>query len=111
MKRLICGAGTALVLGLMAGNAAAYQAYQLYHNKWAIECKDGSLHGYSGSAAGLSTVGPALCEKHGGVVGPSGGGGAATTAGSANSADLRASPAAGNAAPAKIKKARPVQVR
>ena len=32
MKRLVCGAGMALVLGLMAGNTMAFQAYQLYHN-------------------------------------------------------------------------------
>lgn len=35
--------------------------------KYAIECEDGSMHSYSGSSEGLSTIGPALCEGHGGA--------------------------------------------
>lgn len=110
MKRLVCGAGMALVLGLMAGNTMAFQAYQLYHNKWAILCNDGSVHSYSGSAQGLSTVGPALCEKHGGVVGPTGGAGVQQGK-PANASGLMAAPAGGSASALKIKKARPVHIQ
>ena len=64
-----------LLLGLFYGSQAfAWNAYHLYNKDgtdiWAIECVDGTLHSYSGSSSGLSTVGPELCKNHGGVAGP-----------------------------------------
>ncbi len=59
---------------LFSSQLQAFNAYYLYNKNgtdiWAIECADGTLHSYAGSAGGLSTVGPALCEGHGGVMNP-----------------------------------------
>ncbi len=62
----------ALILGLgavTAPSAMAYKVYQLEDKYYAIVCADGQIFSYSGGAGGLSTVGPALCETHGGVAG------------------------------------------
>ncbi len=62
----------ALMLGLgavAAPSAMAYKVYQLEDKYYAIVCADGQIFSYSGGAGGLSTVGPALCEKHGGLAG------------------------------------------
>jgi hypothetical protein len=60
-----------MILAFSSGQAMAWSAYYLEPGLWAIRCNDGTLHSYSGSGNGLPTVGPALCEDHGGVVGPS----------------------------------------
>jgi len=74
--------GRSLFLSLLFGflfstHAFAWNAYHLYnkdgHDIWAIECADGTLHSYAGSSSGLSTVGPALCEGHGGIANPNDG--------------------------------------
>ncbi len=59
---------TATLLGSVS--AHAWTAYHLGKNKWAIECANGQMFSYSGSSAGLDTVGPALCP--GGLTGPGG---------------------------------------
>lgn len=67
----------ALMLSLgavTAPSAMAYKVYQLEDKYYAIVCADGQIFSYSGGAGGLSTVGPALCEKHGGVAGGGGDG-------------------------------------
>jgi|GEM_PF-5278629 len=61
----LCSAGLAVAC---TGPAAAWVSYQLGDNYYAIRCADGTLHSYSGSSAGLSVVGPALCDGHGGLV-------------------------------------------
>ena len=66
---LTIGVGT-----LTAPSAMAYTVYQLEEDYYAIVCTDGQIFSYSGSAGGLSTVGPALCEGHGGIAGGNGGG-------------------------------------
>ncbi|ANV87342.1 hypothetical protein [Picosynechococcus sp. PCC 7117] len=66
----------AMALSLMPQSALAWNAYHLYNKDgrdiWAIECADGTLHSYAGSSSGLGTVGPALCEDHGGIANPGG---------------------------------------
>jgi len=59
-----------MILAFCSGQAMAWEAYRLYEEKWAIECEDGTIHSYSGGSEGLSEVGPALCQGHGGVAGP-----------------------------------------
>lgn len=68
------------VTGLMAQAVFAYKTYLLEENYYAIVCTDGQIFSYSGSSSGLSTVGPALCEGHGGIVAGGGGGVTATKA-------------------------------
>lgn len=65
-----------LVAGIAAAlpvPALAWKAYHLEGNLWAIRCNDNTLWSYSGSSAGLGTVGPALCDGHGGIAGGGGG--------------------------------------
>jgi hypothetical protein len=63
-----------LLTQIFSFSAHAFNAYHLYNKDgrdvWAIECADGTLHSYAGSSAGLSIVGPALCEGHGGMAEP-----------------------------------------
>lgn len=65
-----------MALSLVPQSVLAWNAYHLYNKGgtdiWAIECADGTLHSYAGSSNGLNTVGPALCEDHGGIAHPGG---------------------------------------
>lgn len=62
-----------MLLAFCSGQVMAWEAHKVGEKKYAIECEDGTMHSYSGSSEGLSVVGPALCEGHGGVAGPNGG--------------------------------------
>jgi len=59
-----------MLLAFCSGQVMAWEAHKVGEKKYAIECEDGTMHSYSGSSEGLSEVGPALCEGHGGVAGP-----------------------------------------
>ena len=51
-----------MLLSFLAGaKAIAWSATYLGGNNWAIICANGTAWSYSGSSAGLDTVGPALC--------------------------------------------------
>lgn len=66
-KNLMKKATLAAIILIPTAQAFAWQAYEVRPGKWAIECNDGSMWSYSGSAAGLDIVGPALCAGHGGL--------------------------------------------
>ena len=72
--------------GLVAAPSPANAAdiYLLEDGLYAIICEDGHIFSYEGSEGGLSTVVPALCENHGGVVGGGGDGGIRPVAASAD---------------------------
>ena len=53
----------------LSSKAWAWSAISLGGGNWAIICANGSAWSYSGSSAGLDTVGPALCP--GGLAAPS----------------------------------------
>jgi hypothetical protein len=74
-RLFFAGAMAGAVLAASATPALSWKAYELESGLYAIRCADNTLHSYSGSASGLSTVGPALCEGHGGIAGPGGGSG------------------------------------
>ena len=60
-----------IILSLTAvfsSGAWAWSAMYLGGQNWAIICANGTSHSYSGSSAGLDTVGPALCP--GGIADP-----------------------------------------
>jgi hypothetical protein len=63
-----------LLLFGAAGFAKAADVYHLEDNLYAIICVDGQIFSYQGSEDGLTIVVPALCEGHGGVANPGGGG-------------------------------------
>jgi hypothetical protein len=65
---------TLSVTALLAPAASAYTVYLLKKDYYAIVCADGQIFSYSGGPAGIGTVGPALCNGHGGIAGGSGGG-------------------------------------
>jgi len=71
MKKFI---SVLFLTALFSSQAYAWNAYHLYNKDgtdiWAVECADGSLFSYAGSSGGLSIVGPALCEGHGGIANP-----------------------------------------
>jgi hypothetical protein len=60
-RLLTVGVFSTLFLLLSVGEAFAWTATYLGGNKWAITCAGGNAYSYSGSSAGLDTVGPALC--------------------------------------------------
>jgi hypothetical protein len=62
-----------LSLGL-ASVVRAADIYLLQVGLYAIICEDGQIFSYQGSQDGLDIVVPALCEGHGGVANPGGGG-------------------------------------
>ncbi|TQM89639.1 hypothetical protein [Roseinatronobacter monicus] len=62
--------------GLLVSPAYAWKSYHLEDNLYAIVCDNGYIFSYQGSSDGLSTVGPALCEKHDHASSGSAGGGA-----------------------------------
>lgn len=75
VKTQICAAFTLLFAAtLYTQSATAYTVYQLDQDYYAIVCEDGQIFSYSGGSGGLSIVGPALCEGHGGIAGGGGGG-------------------------------------
>lgn len=85
MKRSALAAACALLSGsviVASPPAQAADVYQLQVGLYAIICEDGHIFSYEGSEGGLSTVVPALCEGHGGVVGS--GDGVITTPGRAS---------------------------
>ncbi len=69
-------AGSVLLLLVTGGFSQAADVYHLQDSLHAIICEDGRIFSYQGSEEGLAVVVPALCEEHGGVAGPDGGGGA-----------------------------------
>lgn len=81
----IVSGGFLLFFGV-AGFTQAADVYHLEDNLYAIICEDGHIFSYQGSEDGLTTVVPALCEDHGGVANPGGGG----TIGNATAAEATA---------------------
>jgi len=72
-------AGSFLLLGA-SGFSQAADVYHLEDNLYVVICEDGHIFSYQGSEDGLSVVVTALCEEHGGVAGPDGGGAVAVAA-------------------------------
>jgi hypothetical protein len=64
LHRLLLTAGL-----IISADAFAWSAISLGGGNWAIICANGTAWSYSGSSAGLDTVGPALCP--GGLAVPS----------------------------------------
>jgi hypothetical protein len=68
VRRALCvSAAMSIALALFGGSAGAFMAHKLREGRWVIECRDGAVFSYAGSASGLSVVGTALCKDHAGL--------------------------------------------